>query len=112
MGHCLCGGVKAFLDQESKPLSPGDFIGKWMSLLEPAARFRCDPVEREEDPQLAMEYAGVRQSLLNLRTFPCVRILEEKGRLSLHGTWFDIGSGEMRVLDTRTGKFRSAAELA
>jgi carbonic anhydrase len=112
MGHCLCGGVKAFLDQESKPLSPGDFIGKWMTLLEPAANFRCDPVERAQDPQLAMEYAGVRQSLLNLRTFPCVRILEEKGRLSLHGAWFDIGSGEMRLLDTETGEFHSAADLA
>src|ERR1700758_2254628 len=34
LGHAQCGGIKA-LAQESEPLSPGDFIGKWMSILEP-----------------------------------------------------------------------------
>ncbi len=76
-----------------------------MTLLEPAAEFRCLKIERDDDPQLALEYAGVRQSLVNLRSFPCVRILEEKGRLSLHGAWFDIGSGELRLLDPRTDRF-------
>ena len=37
LGHGRCGGIKAALDTESKPLSPGDFIGKWMSLISPAA---------------------------------------------------------------------------
>ncbi len=35
MGHGRCGGIKAALDTESAPLSPGDFIGKWMSLIAP-----------------------------------------------------------------------------
>src|SRR5215470_11938393 len=35
LGHAQCGGIKALV-QESAPLSPGDFIGKWMSILEPA----------------------------------------------------------------------------
>ncbi|WP_349358607.1 carbonic anhydrase [Stappia sp.] len=105
LGHCQCGGVKAFREQGAAPLSPGDFIGKWMSLLEPADRFRCFALERAEDPQLALEYAGIRQSLDNLRTFPCIRVLEDKGRLSLHGAWFDIGSGELRVMDAETGRF-------
>src|SRR5689334_10036305 len=38
MGHGRCGGIKAALDPEQRPLSPGDFIGKWMSLVEPAAQ--------------------------------------------------------------------------
>ncbi|MHC5655493.1 carbonic anhydrase [Stappia sp.] len=112
MGHCQCGGVKAFLEQDKVPLSPGDFIGKWMTLLEPASQFRCDPAERGADAQTAMEYAGVRQSLVNLRSFPCVSILEERGRLTLHGAWFDIGSGELRLLDEKSGAFRSASSLA
>ena len=37
MGHGRCGGIKAALDHKSPPLSPGDFIGKWMSLLAPSA---------------------------------------------------------------------------
>src|SRR6478752_9379601 len=35
LGHAHCGGVKAFAE-EHEPLSPGDFIGRWMSLLAPA----------------------------------------------------------------------------
>ena len=35
LGHAHCGGVKAFAE-DAEPLSPGDFIGKWMSLMAPA----------------------------------------------------------------------------
>ena len=40
LGHARCGGVKAFaddIDNLRQPLSPGDFIGKWMKLMQPAA---------------------------------------------------------------------------
>src|SRR5215813_3195859 len=36
LGHAHCGGVQAFAE-EREPLSPGDFIGRWMSLMAPAA---------------------------------------------------------------------------
>src|SRR5579863_7855777 len=36
LGHARCGGVKAFAE-DAEPLSPGDFIGKWMRLMAPAA---------------------------------------------------------------------------
>src|SRR5438270_2717210 len=36
LGHARCGGVRAFAE-DTTPLSPGDFIGKWMSLIAPAA---------------------------------------------------------------------------
>src|SRR6187431_3732704 len=35
LGHAQCGGVRAFAE-EAEPLTPGDFIGKWMSLMAPA----------------------------------------------------------------------------
>ena len=38
MGHGRCGGIRAALNPGAGPLSPGDFIGKWMSLVEPAAQ--------------------------------------------------------------------------
>src|SRR5215831_2097063 len=34
LGHAGCGGVRAYAGN-SPPLSPGDFIGKWMSLIAP-----------------------------------------------------------------------------
>src|SRR5665647_93612 len=36
LGHAHCGGVKAYAE-DAEPLSPGDFIGKWMQLMAPAA---------------------------------------------------------------------------
>lgn len=106
MGHGRCGGIRAALHPSDKPLSPGDFIGHWMSLLKPAAEAIADnalmtPGER----QTALERISIRYSIANLRTFPCVRILEEKGKLSLHGAWFDISTGELWVMDRTSGDF-------
>ena len=39
LGHARCGGIRAFAD-DAAPLSPGDFIGRWMDLIAPAARTR------------------------------------------------------------------------
>jgi carbonic anhydrase len=32
LGHAQCGGIRAFVNK-IKPLSPGDFIGKWMAMF-------------------------------------------------------------------------------
>src|ERR1700756_2914692 len=32
LGHARCGGVKAFAE-DAEPISPGDFVGKWMKLM-------------------------------------------------------------------------------
>ncbi|MGY2048392.1 carbonic anhydrase [Methylobacterium sp. JK268] len=103
LGHARCGGVRAFADSAA-PLSPGDFIGRWVSLIAPAAE-RVDP-EADGDYLQRLEYATVENSLRNLMTFPCVKILVERGRLQLHGAHFGIATGELRVRDPETGKFR------
>ncbi|MFT5390942.1 MAG: carbonic anhydrase [Gammaproteobacteria bacterium] len=38
LGHGRCGGIHAALNPSEEPLSPGDFIGKWMELLGPATK--------------------------------------------------------------------------
>jgi carbonic anhydrase len=116
MGHGKCGGVHAFRQNREgnggDPLSPGDFIGKWMTLLEPAtADIRCDDPESAEARQRALEEASIRNSLANLMSFPCVRVLVERGQLRLHGAWFDIAAGQLWVMDPATGDFVSAMEL-
>ncbi|MFE1602668.1 carbonic anhydrase [Methylobacterium sp. ID0610] len=105
LGHARCGGVRAFAD-DAAPLSPGDFIGRWVSLIAPAAE-RLGPRDGPDYLE-RLEYATVENSLRNLMTFPCVRILVEKGRLQLHGAHFGIASGELRVRDPETGAFRPA----
>lgn len=109
MGHGRCGGIKAALDRggpDGGPLSPGDFIGKWISMLDPLAdQLRGNTIMTAGERQTALERVSVRNSLANLLTFPCVKILHEKGKLTLHGAWFDISTGELWVMETATGDF-------
>ena len=119
LGHGRCGGIRAALHPEAEPLSPGDFIGKWMTLLGPAARaVAADAAtgagpgagggQTEAERQTALERASIRHSVANLRSFPCVSILEDRGRLHLHGAWFDIADGELWTMDPATGDFSPA----
>src|SRR5690606_2830304 len=49
LGHAQCGGIKALVQQPA-PLSPSDFIGKWMSLLSPVVTGEpCWNGESEQD---------------------------------------------------------------
>ena len=106
MGHGRCGGIKAVLDPNSEPLSPGDFIGKWMNLVKPAAeQIQSNSIMTTAERQTAMERVSIRNSITNLRTFPCVKILEDKGKLQVHGAWFDISNGELWVMDKESQDF-------
>ncbi|MBA4784771.1 MAG: carbonic anhydrase [Rhizobiales bacterium] len=106
MGHGRCGGIQAALDPNMEPLSPGDFIGKWMGLVRPAAhQIQSNDLMTQSERQTALERVSIRNSISNLRTFPNVRALEDEGTLQLHGAWFDISSGELWVMDGRSGDF-------
>ncbi len=107
MGHARCGGVRAFADDTQGPLSSGDFIGKWIRLLAPAAERTGGRGFNEGLSEYAerLAFAGIEKSLDNLRTFPCVKILEEKGRLQLHGAYFDVATGMLMVRDVQSGRF-------
>ncbi len=106
MGHGRCGGIKAALAPDAKPLSPGDFIGRWMNLLAPAAEsVSSNTMMTATERQTSLERISIRYSIANLRTFPCIKILEDKGRLTLHGAWFDISTGELWAMNRETGDF-------
>ncbi len=107
MGHGRCGGISAALDPDAEPLSPGDFIGKWMGMLKPVAeQIQGAEILTPAERQRALERVSIRNSIANLRTFPCVRILEEKARIQMHGAWFDISTGELWIMDAKTGDFQ------
>lgn len=116
MGHASCGGIKSFVEGEAdpyqRPLSPGDFIGKWMSLIEPAFR-EMPPQQEDESPIAFADRLGQRaviQSLANLRSFPCVQNLESRNRLFLHGAFFGVADGRLQVLDEASGRFEPVAD--
>ena len=63
LGHAQCGGIRAFVDK-IEPLTPGDFIGKWMQMfIKPG-----EVVEQRERESMAqfverIEKAAVFRSL-------------------------------------------------
>ena len=106
LGHGRCGGIKAALDPDSKPLSPGDFIGKWMSMLGGLPeQVGQNALMTATERQTALERIAIRNSIQNLRSFPYVAELEAEGKLAVHGAWFDISTGELWVMDSDTGDF-------
>jgi carbonic anhydrase len=105
LGHAYCGGIRAFAD-ERQPLSPGDFIGRWMSQIIPAAEKLGYHTPHEHDDYLhRLEFASIELSLQNLMTFPCIQILVERGKLQLHGAYFGVASGRLLVRNPDNGNF-------
>lgn len=106
LGHAHCGGVRAFAEEHA-PLSEGDFIGRWMSLMAPAAaklgpRGDVSPA----DYLRKLEQASIVNSLDSLMTFPRLAQLIEKGKIATHGAYFGVATGDLSVLDKKTGEFR------
>ncbi len=105
LGHAHCGGVKAYAE-DAEPLSPGDFIGKWMALMAPAATKTPRGESSPADYLVRLEQANVVNSLDNLMTFPRLAKLIESGKIATHGAYFGVASGDLSVLDKASGRFR------
>ncbi len=107
LGHSSCGGVKACVEHEATRQTEAEFIANWMSMLD-AARDTLvagAPDRSKTELSHALEREGIKVSLANLRTFPCVQLLEGKGRIALHGAYFDISTGQLSILNEATGTF-------
>lgn len=112
LGHAQCGGIRAFIDKAA-PLSPGDFIGKWMAMfIKPGEVVEQRDRETMADFIVRIEKAAVFRSLENLMTFPFVRSAVERGDMRLHGAYFGVAKGLLFVLDPATKEFRSVVEAA
>lgn len=109
MGHSGCGGIKAALDQSAAIQTEAMFISRWMSMLDDA-RLRVVSAHQmapAAEKLKLLEMEGIKNSIKNLRTFPFVKKEEDKGRLSLHGAYFEIATGTLSVLNHSRGEFFS-----
>ncbi|WP_298840440.1 carbonic anhydrase [uncultured Roseobacter sp.] len=109
LGHSGCGGVKGCIDMccGNAPELEEDqsFVGRWMDILRP----KYELVAQENDPgQQAqqLEKHAVITSLENLMTFPFISERVDKGRLTLHGLWTDIGEGGLECFMPEQKAFR------
>jgi len=116
MGHAQCGGVKAFAEMQHdpymRPLAPGDFIGRWIKLLAPAAERIGEPTEPLQQWSERLLRESIKQSVANLRSFPYIATLEQRGWLALHGAYFGVGGGELMALDESDGAFHQVSAQA
>lgn len=117
LGHAQCGGIRAYAENEANPdlppLSPGDFIGRWIKLLAPAAQLAGTPTLPIEQPYIErLEFESIKQGLRNLRSFPMINVLEQRRYLQLHGAYFGVMDGRLLALDESTGEFVPVAQAA
>src|SRR5260221_6543023 len=106
LGKAQCGGIRSFVDNIA-PLSPGDFIGRWMSMfIKPGEKVGKRDHETMADFTTRIEKAAVFRSLENLMTFPFVQAPAERDELHLHGAYFGVAEGSLAVLDQATKELR------
>jgi carbonic anhydrase len=108
LGHSHCGGVAAHRKHVRGSAMPGGFIGSWLTLLDNLPVAESDIFAYGDEK--AFEFAAVRSSIANLGTFPFVQERMKEGLLTLHGLHFDIGSGELMLLEEETGRFGALGE--
>lgn len=109
LGHAQCGGIRAYAE-ESAPLSPGDFIGSWMALIAPAVKTAGPRGDMPLTDYLTkLEKLSTLTTIDNLLTFPCVKILHERGKLHLHAAYFGVATGTLSVYEKDSGEFRAVA---
>jgi carbonic anhydrase len=108
MGHGRCGGIRAAVS-DAGPLSHTDFIGSWMRAIKDVAR-AVPPQQHDATYERHVERASIEHSLANLRTFPWIRMRENKKELALHGIWFDISVGELHAYGEAGADWQLVAE--
>ncbi|MFX0543197.1 carbonic anhydrase [Roseovarius sp. S4756] len=108
MGHSSCGGIKGCDDMCSGRAPELEkrtsFVGRWMDILRDGYA-RVSGIEDEADRLRALEKEAVLVSLENLTSFPFVSAAMEKGTLTLHGVWLDIGEGRVEQYSPATKGF-------
>jgi carbonic anhydrase len=109
LGHHRCGGIRAYAEKMA-PLTSGDFIGKWINMIAPAADMLGERGETPLDDYTSkLELASIGQSLVNLMTFGMVRRRVEAGALHLHGAFFGISDGKLLLCDSVSREFKPLA---
>ncbi|WP_136636392.1 carbonic anhydrase [Pseudooceanicola onchidii] len=110
VGHSSCGGVKGCLDMCSGNApeleEKSSFVGRWMDLLRPGYE-RVKDIADYDAQARALERQAILVSLDNLMTFPFVKEAVDKGDLSLHGLWNDIGEGGLEQYIPEKDRFEA-----
>jgi carbonic anhydrase len=109
MGHSGCGGIQVALEQGAARQTEAMFISRWMSMLDDC-RLRVMASHQGAAPGLAaaaLEKEAIKVSIANLRSFPFIRDMENRGKVALYGAHFEIATGTLSVLNQGTGEYNA-----
>ena len=104
-GHSDCGAIKSLLDPSDDLIVPQ--VTAWLRYAEIARRVATSTLSHLQGKELlrAVTELNVTSQLINLRTYPEVAEGLALGELSIHGWYYDIGSGEIDRYDAQLGRF-------
>lgn len=97
-GHSDCGAMKAFFNPEALETMPN--VKSWLAHAEPAhevVKTCCGHLSQDEQVH-ALVLENVAIQLVHLQNHPSVAARLAAGKLSLHGWFFDIHTGEIHAL--------------
>ncbi len=97
MGHSQCGGIRRLMEGDTDQTY--DFVDSWMKSISHVRKAVLDVHSGKPFAEQCAfcEKASIVNSLENLKTFPWLKEKVDAGELSLHGWYFDIGTGNLLV---------------
>ncbi|MDH5490560.1 MAG: carbonic anhydrase [Myxococcales bacterium] len=95
-GHLGCGAMAALMDPASTESLAA--VRRWLLRAEGTRQAVLELPAADRSPARIVE-RNVHAQLQNLLTHPCVQDALEAGTLSLHGWIYDVGTGQVQVLD-------------
>ncbi len=94
-GHSECGAMHALLAEKSPEDCP--YLRTWLAYAEPSlVRYK---IEAALDPKLSavnqLSQRNVLQQIEHLKSHAFIRDQVEKGKVQIHGWWFDIAKADV-----------------
>jgi carbonic anhydrase len=104
-GHSACGAMKGLLHPEKLQSVPA--TARWLKYGAPAFKLlQKDFAHLNGKKQLKLlSQLNVVEQMAHLRTHPAVEARVQKGKLRLHGWYYEIHTGVVEVYNPQTGGF-------
>lgn len=105
-GHSNCGAMQAIF-KDKKEFDNMPHLRDWLKLALPVKKMieRHYPDAQGESRQRIVEKENILAQLKNIQTYPFVLQALEDGSLSLHGWYYDIGTGNICAYNPNTDSF-------
>ncbi len=111
LGHSACGACEHLYHEKTEDEKHIELshVDDWLKLAYPAKHnsiLEClnNP---QKDRAEVTEKNNIQLSIQRLMTYPYVVEALEKGKVEIHGWWYNIGTGALEVYDYGDKKFRA-----